>query len=183
MQAAPPGIAAASGGNSGKEGWFIPGAEYALRPAEERPPETRSWIPDSAYFIDPIDTSRRNRADSGEQSARQTAAMTDTAESGAAEPDAAGTPWREPAFGAPLIGSLEHGKHYIQLGAYARAESVKEEITRLAKTYPVAVQNAGSADKPLYRVLVGPVSGGESRALLQRFKGGGYRDAFIRSGS
>jgi hypothetical protein len=144
--------------------WFIPDAEYTLRPAEERPPESKSWIPDSAYFIDPIDTSARNAAVSAPP-----AAWMPTASSGL-------------LFGVPYVSRLESGKYYVQLGAYAKAEAVQKEVGKLGTTYPMAVQNAGSAEKPLYRVLVGPVNGGESGALLQRFRGSGYKDAFVRQG-
>jgi hypothetical protein len=57
---------------------------------------------------------------------------------------------------------------------------VESALTRIGNTYPLAVQAGGSPERPLYRILVGPVNLGESSALLQRFKGNGYRDAFIR---
>jgi cell division septation protein DedD len=138
--------------------WFIPNAEYTLRPAEERPPGYNG-IPDSAYFIDPIETKGKS-----ERSAETW------------------TPERS-GFGAPVLSRLESGKYYVQLGAYSKAEAVQREVNKLGRSYPVAVQNAGSADKPLYRVLIGPVNSGESGALLQRFRGGGYNDAFIRKGN
>jgi hypothetical protein len=60
---------------------------------------------------------------------------------------------------------------------------VENELGKIGRNYPLAIQNAGSTGSPLYRILVGPVSKGESGALLQRFKGLGYRDAFLRGGS
>jgi hypothetical protein len=95
------------------------------------------------------------------------------------------TPAAEPVtiFSVPLISSLERGKYYLQLGSYNRPESVETEISRIGYSYPIAVQKGGSSDKPAYRVLLGPVNLGESGALLQRFKGIGYKDAFVRSGS
>ena len=86
-------------------------------------------------------------------------------------------------FYVPLIISLERGKYYLKLGAFSRAELAELELTRIGKTYPLAIQNGGSAEKPVYRVLVGPINLGESGALLQRFKSIGYRDAFVRTGS
>jgi hypothetical protein len=86
-------------------------------------------------------------------------------------------------FSVPVINSLEKGKYYLQLGAFSKAEAVEPELTRIGKTYPLTVQNSGSREKPVYRILLGPVNLGESGALLQRFKGIGYGDAFIRSGS
>jgi cell division septation protein DedD len=80
----------------------------------------------------------------------------------------------------PLIASLEKGKYYLQLGAFSRPESVESAIAAIDKTYPLAVQNGGNSEKPLYRILVGPLNLGESGAALQRFKGSGYKDAFVR---
>jgi cell division septation protein DedD len=81
-----------------------------------------------------------------------------------------------------LVSQLERGKYYVQLGAFSRAETLERELRKLGKSWPLAVQNAGTADRPVYRLLVGPVNHGESGALLQRFKGGGYKDAFVRQG-
>ena len=87
-----------------------------------------------------------------------------------------------PVFSAPLINSLETGKYYLQIAAYSREESVRSEIAKIDSKLPLAIMNAGSPDKPVYRVLIGPVNLGESGALLQRFKAT-YKDAFIRLGS
>ena len=83
-------------------------------------------------------------------------------------------------FSAPLIVSLEQGKYYVQLKAFNRAELVNNELSKIGKSYPVAIQNGGSSDNPLYRILLGPLNSGESGALLQRFKSAGYPDAFVR---
>jgi cell division septation protein DedD len=86
-------------------------------------------------------------------------------------------------FSVPVISRLEQGKYYLQLAAFSRAEAVEQELSRIDKSYPLAVQAGGSPEQPLYRVLVGPVNLGESGALLLRFKGNGWGDAFIRNGS
>jgi cell division septation protein DedD len=86
-------------------------------------------------------------------------------------------------FSVPVISNLERGKYYLQLAAFSHAESVEQELSKIDKVYPLAVQADGSPDRPLYRVLVGPVNLGESGALLLRFKGTGWGDAFIRNGS
>ncbi|MDR1374850.1 MAG: SPOR domain-containing protein, partial [Treponema sp.] len=57
---------------------------------------------------------------------------------------------------------------------------VESELNKLGRTYPLAVQSGGSPKSPVYRILLGPVNLGESGALLRRFKGSGYQDAFIR---
>ena len=90
---------------------------------------------------------------------------------------------RVPNFSAPVIADLEKGKYYLQIGAFGKAEAVEAEIAKHGKSYPLAIQSAGSAEKPVYRVLLGPVNLGESGALLQRFKRSGYRDAFVKQGS
>ncbi|MHC6203985.1 SPOR domain-containing protein [Breznakiellaceae bacterium SP9] len=89
---------------------------------------------------------------------------------------------KAPVFSVPSIDKLEKGKYYVQLGAFSQPAAVEKELTRLGISYPRRVQPAGTPDKPVYRVLVGPCSLGESNALLQRFKGLGYKDAFVKSG-
>jgi hypothetical protein len=84
-------------------------------------------------------------------------------------------------FSIPVIGELEKGQYYLQLGAYSKPDVLESSVAKLDKNYPLGVQTAGSPDKPVYRLLLGPVNLGESGALLQRFKGSGYRDAFVRT--
>jgi hypothetical protein len=80
-----------------------------------------------------------------------------------------------------IISELEKGKYYVQLGAYRNAASIESALLRIDSGYPLNVQRAGGPDNPLYRLLVGPLNLGESGALVQRFKGSGYRDAYIRT--
>jgi hypothetical protein len=87
------------------------------------------------------------------------------------------------AFSAPLINSLERSKYYLQLGAFTRTELVEQELVKIGKNYPLVVLRGEQSGKSLYRILLGPVSQGESNALLQRFKNMGYKDAFLRQGS
>ncbi|MDR0668681.1 MAG: SPOR domain-containing protein [Treponema sp.] len=88
------------------------------------------------------------------------------------------------AFSVPVnvITEMEKGKYYVQLGAFRSIASVESALLTINPGYPLNVQNSGSADEPMYRLLVGPVNLGESGALVRRFKGSGYRDAYIRSG-
>ncbi|GHV16703.1 hypothetical protein FACS189493_3020 [Spirochaetia bacterium] len=83
-------------------------------------------------------------------------------------------------FSVPTITTLERGKYYVQIAAYSQAASVESALSRIGRSYPLLVQNGGSPDRPLYRILLGPVSFGEGNALVQRFKGNGYPDVFIR---
>ena len=82
-------------------------------------------------------------------------------------------------FRAPLISNLERGKWYVQIGAYTRADHVEDAISRVGTTSPVVIHNIGTDTKPLFRVLLGPFSRNESKAVLQRYKKNGY-DAFER---
>ena len=84
-------------------------------------------------------------------------------------------------FSAPIISSLEKGSYYVQIGAYSIPETVESEIRKIDQQLPVAIMNAGSVEKPVYRVLIGPLNLGESGAILQRYKGT-YKDAFVRQG-
>ena len=86
-------------------------------------------------------------------------------------------------FSVPVISRLEKGKYYLQLGAYQKAELVEPELSKIGASYPLSIQNSGSPDQPLYRILLGPMNLGESGALLQRFRSFGYRDAFLRLGT
>jgi hypothetical protein len=98
----------------------------------------------------------------------------------AAEPPAgpAAGPFSVPVS---MIAELETGKYYVQLGAYRNIASVESALLSIDPGYPLKVQRAGSGDNPVYRLLVGPLNLGESGALVQRFKGSGYSDAYVRS--
>ena len=148
--------------------WFIPDSPqpepesppeetYALVPAPERPPETTdATMPDSRYFVGPIE---------GRKKAPETAPV-----------DAAA-----PELSIPVVGKLEEGKYYLQIGAFEGTVGVESEVKKLGKVYPMLVQKTYAKGKLVHRVLVGPVNHGESGALLQRFRDGGYRNAFIRT--
>jgi hypothetical protein len=174
------------------------GAELVLVPAEERPPkdsaefhepippeisfselprESYSGTMDSRFFVDPLEPP-------AEIPIENSAPVPEISPPGAlAREKFAREEFAPPVFSAPLISRLEQGKYYVQLGAYSKAELVEAELRRIGAAYPVAVQNGGSSERPLYRILLGPVNLGESGAILQRFKGSGYGDAFVRRGS
>jgi hypothetical protein len=84
------------------------------------------------------------------------------------------------AFSVPVISRLDKDKYYLHLGAYTRVELAEAALSRIEEFYPLVVQTGGTFEKPLYRILLGPVNLGEGGALLQRFKRGGYRDAFLK---
>jgi cell division septation protein DedD len=83
----------------------------------------------------------------------------------------------------PIINQLVRGKYYIQIGAFTQAETLESAAARINKIYPMAIQPKSAYNSLVYRLLIGPLNEGESRALLERLKRNGYPDAFIRNGS
>jgi hypothetical protein len=131
------------------------GYDLTLVPAEERPPAQSDLEIDPSLIIPSVESA------------------------GSAPPPTQNISGRGYSnFSVPVIHNLEGGKYYLQLRAFGRVELVEAELSRIGKNYPLVIQSADS----VYRILVGPVSLGESGALLQRFKGIGYNDAFIRQG-
>ena len=90
--------------------------------------------------------------------------------------------YSQSVFSAPLITRLETGSYYLQIAAFNKEDTVRNELNKIDGSLPVVIMNAGTDEKPVYRVLIGPVNLGESGALLQCFKIN-YKDAFIRQGS
>ncbi|MDR2048039.1 MAG: SPOR domain-containing protein [Treponema sp.] len=141
--------------------WYSPpeeGSVFTLIPAEERPPVVGETVPEitAPHPAEELPASR--------------------------EEPAVRAVYVPGAFSVPSVNELEPGRYYLQLGAYSKTDAVEQEITKIEKNLPLAVQCIGSTDKPIYRILVGPVNHGESGALLQRFRGRGYKDAFVRRG-
>jgi hypothetical protein len=130
-------------------------------PAVPPPPEVLVQIPKEA----------REPAPPSRETARQAGA------------ESAVIPKEPGLFSTPvnMISELERGKYYVQIGAYRNTASIESALLRIDTGYPLNVQTTGTMDRPLYHLLVGPLNLGESGALVQRFKGFGYRDAYIRS--
>ncbi|MDR2158642.1 MAG: hypothetical protein LBP23_01100 [Treponema sp.] len=144
--------------------------DLTLVPSEDRPPESAEpFIPAVRIFPPAAGTETAlTPSPSGRESAPSLPA-------GPAETA------RNYGFPVPVITKLEEGKYYLQLAASSNQYTVRMELEKIGSTLPLAVQNAGSAEKPIYRILVGPVNLGESGALLQRFRTS-YKDAFVRQG-
>lgn len=170
-------------------------------PALSQAPEDEDFHIDPSLFIDPLPESAALAAEPAPESPRESppesppvppetppapeapsAAETFLAADETPGRGAVSAPTEPPraAFSVPLISRLERGKYYVQLGAFSRPETAEFEISRIGPSYPLTIQAGGSQEKPLYRVLLGPVNLGESGALLQRFRGNGFNDAFIR---
>ncbi|MDR2480178.1 MAG: SPOR domain-containing protein, partial [Treponema sp.] len=142
--------------------------DFTLIPADERPPETGA--PD---FIDPSYVIPGIAAPPLEEGSGYLAGT------GLEAPEEIPAP-EHSIFDIPVLGALERGKYYIQIGAFSRPELIAPAIGRLHKNYPLAIQNAGG-QTPVYRLLLGPLNLGESGAMLQRVKSIGYTDAFVRA--
>jgi cell division septation protein DedD len=84
-------------------------------------------------------------------------------------------------FSVPVIGKLEDGKQYVQIGAFVRPDTLETAVARADRGYPLAIQTGGSKDTLVYRLLIGPLNAGESAAALQRVRNSGFPDAFVRS--
>ncbi|MDR2617675.1 MAG: SPOR domain-containing protein [Treponema sp.] len=173
--------------------------EYALEPAEPRAPDgpapaidpanvlgaarpsqqaEREYIIDPSLIIPPVRQSQAP-APPPQQAAPQTPSQPAAPQQ--AQPSAAPLPPAGGTFSVPVIASLERGRYYVQVAALSKAESVETEINKIGRSLPLVVQSAGSPEKPVYRILIGPVNLGESGSLLQRFKAT-YKDAFVRLG-
>jgi hypothetical protein len=166
--------------------------QYRLAPSEERPPEASSrHVLSPEDFVPPLDSApsaggkplyNENYTYTPPSSA---SSLPEPSYSLVPEPETVTPPAPASAgefspFAVPLIGRMERGKNYVQLGAYSKPEVVEDEIVRIGISYPLAVQNIGTDEKPLFRLLLGPLTPGESGALLQRFRSIGYKDAFVR---
>lgn len=159
--------------------------DLALVPAESRPPEDFTEI-DPELIIAPIE-----EAPATEPLITEALPQTVPFEIApveeipeiviAAEPEIY-IPPSDDVFSAPLINSLEKGKYYLQIAAYSKTETVESELAKIDPRLPRAIMKIGSDDKPVYRILIGPVNLGESGALLQRFKLD-FKDAFVRQGT
>jgi hypothetical protein len=135
---------------------------------------SRSTVPDPNAFIAPV----------GEAPQRApTPRVSNASASRTPTQDSFIKPASNADFSIPTIANLERGKDYVQLLAYNRAEQVEAIAAEIGTVYPLAVQSVGTGSDLLFKLLVGPVNLGESGALLQQFRGIGYKDAFIRLGS
>ena len=154
--------------------------EYSLIPAEERPPEiSGKYSIDSEHLISGIPETPAEPVEPAAAAEDYVYVSpipdTEPAVSKSRSYAADASP-----FSVPLISSLERGGCYVQLAAHSRPELIESEIGKINTSYPLRVQNAGNEDRPLYRILLGPLNLGESGAVLQRFKSIGYKDAFVR---
>jgi hypothetical protein len=178
-----------------------PDSVITLERAEERPPTGSVSIPpqqaavagpaatrddtwlDPRYFIGPIPQSQRSPqlpARIVNPPAPQQPPASRTAQPSPLAPRTAQPASPGSLFSVPIISRLEDGKQYVQIGAFTRPDTLETAVARANRSYPLAIQTGGANNTLVYRLLVGPLNDGESAAVLQRIKGNGFPDAFLR---
>jgi hypothetical protein len=141
--------------------------DLTLVPAEARPPESAEPVMPAGMV-----------SSSGAAAGPVTPSSSSAGEAAPWLPPAAAGAVRDYGFPVPVISELEEGKYYLQLAASRSQDAVKTELAKIGEYWPLAVQ-VNEGERYPYRILVGPVNQGESRALLLRFKNSGYQHAFV----
>gem|GEM_PF-1097220 len=103
--------------------------------------------------------------------------------SSATQPAAAGTPSSAVSSSASKVpvlkqeSDLKKNSCYVQIATVSRLQS-GEQLAAKYPRYPIVlVELAGGKG---YKVLVGPLTGDEYGAVLEKFKAFGYKDAFVK---
>ena len=78
-----------------------------------------------------------------------------------------------------LITQYEKGKFYVQLGVYRDMKNLKNLVSKYRGKYPVSIK-ASDRTPGGYEMLIGPLSQDEYRAMLDRFRREGFKDAFVK---
>ena len=149
--------------------------DYTLTfvPAPARPPESATR-PDLAFFIPPLAAASPSAPVHIDPA--QIVPQVQTA-----IPAAVQRRNEHPSFSVPIITSLEPGKYYLQLAAFSGEDSMRNELAKISSQIPRQVMNMSTPENPLFRLLIGPLTHGESEAFLSYFRAG-YPDVFIRFG-
>jgi hypothetical protein len=161
-------LAEESPGPAEREDIFSGDYDLTMVPSKERPPE-------SVEPVMPGDMVSSSGAGTGPAPTLPPARGEDSPSLLPGLADSAGAY----GFPVPVITELEEGKYYLQLAASRNQDAVKTELAKIDEYWPLKIQVSERDNYP-YRILVGPVNQGESRALLQRFKNSGYQNAFVR---
>ena len=149
--------------------------DYTLTfvPAPARPPES-STRPDLAFVIPPLAASSSAAPVQIDPTKVVPSVQT-------AVPAAVQRSNQPPSFSVPIITSLEPGRYYLQLAAFSSEDSMRNELAKISNQVPREVMNVSTPENPLFRLLIGPLTHGESEAFLSYFRSV-YPDAFIRFG-
>jgi len=131
-------------------------AELVLVPAEERPPE-------GPPTVGPAET-----------------ALTKPKEEERKPAETMGTS----VIGGPVsvASNLQKRSYYLQIGAYSKLESAKNNAAVLSSRYPVMIYSDTGGAAP-YKLMIGPLNEDESDTLLYTLSSRGYPDAFVRRGN
>ena len=81
--------------------------------------------------------------------------------------------------GLPFVTSLQRGGYYVQIATYRDPQNARKVIGDHSRKYPIAIERTGI---DTLKIIVGPVKKDECGAVLERFKGFGFKDAFVRRG-
>ena len=151
--------------------------DYTLTfvPAPPRPPES-TIRPDPAFIIPPLAAISPSPPSSVYIDPTQVIPPVHTP-----PPAAVQRRIEPPVFPVPIVTSLEPGRYYLQLVAFSREDSMRNELAKFSNQIPRQVMNVGTPESPLFRLLIGPLTQGESEAYLFHFRSV-YPDAFIRFG-
>jgi hypothetical protein len=76
------------------------------------------------------------------------------------------------ATSVKTVDGLEAGKYYVQIGGYSNIERIEAIMGELDSVYPLVLMGNRY-------ILIGPLNEGESNALEQRFRVGGFANAFV----
>ena len=143
--------------------------ELVLEPAEPRPPEPRIVQADLLHTPEGEEPEKEVEVVSrAEPTIEPETGRVEDTRIAVAEPD--------------YITELSRESYYLQLGVFAEPGGARRLQDDLAEIYPVAVYLTESAERPIYKVLVGPLNQDESGALLYTFRTRGFTDAFVRKG-
>ncbi|MDR0785448.1 MAG: SPOR domain-containing protein [Treponema sp.] len=135
--------------------------DLSLIPTQERPPQGEMMIPEGPV-VAPIEKTEKSDEVSPADSM---------------SPDS--------YFSAPVISLMEKGKFYVQLMSFRNPELVESAVSAIKKSRngdKLVIQTAELNERPIYRILLGPMDRRESQILLQEFKNSGYADAFVWTG-
>ncbi len=112
----------------------------------------------------------------------QVAEETDGKTAPAAETSAAGNPAASRTLPAELaslcIDSLSGNEYYVQIATLGDIHNISSVVASYGNKYPIRLMASG--DGLLYQVFVGPLTKDESGAVLERFRRGGFPDAFVK---
>ena len=168
--------------------------ELALVPAEPRPPEPRiDAVELASAETEPESDDVRVESVSEPEIEKEdtvvtvveTAEVVETVETvdtvEVAEVDKTDVTAEESAD-IPITTALSTEYYYLQLAAFTEELTAVNLYKSLSAVYPVTVFKSADVERPVFRILLGPLSQDESGVLLYTFRAKGYKDAFVRRG-